>query len=71
MSPVFWPGAPPWRCLSAARLADGIVQTVSEPRYGEGAERVARLLAREDGVASAVAAVEGYVAGPSAASRVA
>jgi sterol 3beta-glucosyltransferase len=60
------------RSLSAARLADAIVKTVSEPRYREGAERMARLLAREDGVANAVAAIERYVGSPSAAaSRVA
>jgi sterol 3beta-glucosyltransferase len=60
------------RSLSAAGLADGIVKTVSDPRYREGAERLAQLLAREDGVASAVAAIERYVGSPSAvASRVA
>jgi sterol 3beta-glucosyltransferase len=60
------------RSLSAARLADGIVETVSEPRYREGAERVAQLLAREDGVARAVALVGRYIASASAApSRVA
>jgi sterol 3beta-glucosyltransferase len=60
------------RGLDAAKLAHGIVRTLSEPRYREGAERVAQLLAREDGVANAVAAVEQYVGRPpAAASRVA
>jgi sterol 3beta-glucosyltransferase len=54
------------RRLDAQTLADGIVRTLSEPRFRQGAERMARQLAREDGVAGAVAAIERHIGKPSA-----
>lgn len=47
--------------VDAANLAAGITRLVGNESYRQGAERVAQSLAREDGVANAVAMVERYV----------
>jgi hypothetical protein len=54
------------RQIDATKLADGIAQTLGNASYRDGAERLAKALSREDGVASAVAVVKSYIGKASA-----
>jgi sterol 3beta-glucosyltransferase len=54
------------RNLTIDSLATGIARTVRGPHYRRGAERIAESLAREDGVANAVAAVAKIIGPPRA-----
>jgi sterol 3beta-glucosyltransferase len=54
------------RNLTAARLAEGITQTVSDARYREGARKMAEMLAQEDGVSNAVAEIARHFGPPRA-----
>jgi UDP:flavonoid glycosyltransferase YjiC (YdhE family) len=47
----------PCRKLTAERLAGAIADMARDPKYREGARRMAETLAQEDGVANAVAEV--------------
>jgi sterol 3beta-glucosyltransferase len=53
------------RDLDAGALAEGISRTLGRAKYREGAERLARALAVEDGVAKAVEVVTGHRGRPS------